>query len=1137
MNPSRATLRILAAIALGVALAATAPYMAAQPTPADSPPAGPDIVRVAPPTGEREADRASILTALAQVTAGGTVKFASGTYLVGNGIQVTTPQITLLGHADGTTLRGCALDEFSDLRSLAGNCNGLELLAGHQTVRGLTFEYAYAGVYLGCCMREQGTVRTVGGDLVEGNTFRTGYGVLVESAWTEPAVIRGNRFVNTFHAVGINGSAVHVLDNDFSVPEPERVLIAGFPSEAVYIAPSRRIEGGPVPTCTGNVVAGNRIDGTPMGIEMNVWEADTSCHGNVIRDNRIAVAPARVPEWSSIPAGDDSRIVYGVPIALNDYATEGEDADGADGAAKRVSENLIERNRIIGGPGPAIQLHGASGNRIINNSISGVRLRGTYPGDTFSRPPPGPDANGAGIWISRGSDENEILGNVFDDVAGDTIVLEGDRNRVETRSTSDSVHDVGSANRVIGRALPVPATDPVDTTASWRSMGFADEAAAVRDTIRYSVIIEGHRKGERRVWREGRDIWRYKYIGRAYDSYHSPGSERLVLSDDGRPVRLETSLLDVGAPGTTWEERFELSDGRASWSMFEQAASGSRLVEQGDHDVTGAAYYDAMLRIHDVGVLARALLQQPDGMLPLLPDGEARIKPLGSRVVEADGGSLAVRRYAIHGLMLRPVYVWLDEKGATFADEWSILAGWEAAFPELRSEMEAALADHHRRLARDLVPPARERPLVIRGARLFDPRTHEVREGTTIVIEANGIWAVGADEDLAVPPGAEVIDAAGKMVLPGLWDMHAHHGIPSPDLELDAPMNLAAGVTTARDLGSHTEQILALRERIDAGAAVGTRLVLAGFIDGPSGRPSGVLVGSAEEANAVVDGFAELGYAQIKIYQEMPPELVPVLVERAKHHGMRVSGHVPNGMSAWAVVQSGFDEIQHLTQVVGNLGPVPNPVEDLDAFYDWWTALTPDSEVVRSFIALLASRNVALDPTLSGFMWWCTSPAWVGEIAERLPPAPRRRFLLYSSLWQCLDHPRLEEAVTNIHGFVRAAHEAGVAVLPGTDYIAGLGLHAEFIEYVRAGIPAPEVLTLATLGAARVMGMDDELGSVEPGKLADLILVDGDPTTDISDIRRVVLVIKDGRVYDPAAIYRALGIRPCCEAEMPGVRP
>jgi imidazolonepropionase-like amidohydrolase len=123
-----------------------------------------------------------------------------------------------------------------------------------------------------------------------------------------------------------------------------------------------------------------------------------------------------------------------------------------------------------------------------------------------------------------------------------------------------------------------------------------------------------------------------------------------------------------------------------------------------------------------------------------------------------------------------------------------------------------------------------------------------------------------------------------------------------------------------------------------------------------------------------------------------------------------------------------------------------------------------------------------------------------------------------------------DEIVASGPDLVRALHEAGVPLVLGTDApIGGFELHREMELFVRAGIPAPDVLQIATLGAARAMGMEDELGSLEPGKLADLILVDGDPTQDIRDIRRVMRVVKDGRVYDPAALYRALGIRPCCD--------
>lgn len=414
-----------------------------------------EVVHVAPPTGDRETDRASIQAAVEQVEPGGTIQFAPGTYLIGAGIRIQVARLTLRGHPQGTTLRGCDPDEFATyvLSELGDNCDGLRLLAGHQSVHDLTFEYAFTGLLLGLLWETGGAHRTEGGDRIMNNTFRTGKGVLLDGDWPEPSVIQNNRFINNYHAVNIFGATGHVLDNHFSVPEPERVPIAGFPDEAVRIFPRVREAGDTLPAvCGRNVVAGNRIEGALIGIEIRVREADTSCEGNVIRDNWIAVTPARVPEWSDYGAPDDSRLVYGVALALNDLAAEGSGAE-SDAAAPRISGNVIEGNRIIRGSGPAIQLYGAAGNRIVDNTITGVRLRETYPGHTLYFPPPGTDANGSGIWISHGSDDNEILGNTFEDIASYALVIEGDSNRVTVRDASDSVRDLGRGNRVSGRDL------------------------------------------------------------------------------------------------------------------------------------------------------------------------------------------------------------------------------------------------------------------------------------------------------------------------------------------------------------------------------------------------------------------------------------------------------------------------------------------------------------------------------------------------------------------------------------------------------------------------------------------------------------------------------------------------------------
>jgi proline-specific peptidase len=424
-------------------------------------PAAVDTVHVAPPTG-KAVDRASILAALEQVRPGGTVQFAAGTYLVGDGVRVTTPRVTLLGHHDGTTLRGCDPELITDLRFLAFNCNGLQLEAGQQAVRDITFEHAYAGVYLGPGMGDTRQDIRDGGDRVEGNTFRTGYGIIVEGDWADPSIIRGNRFINTFHGIGISGGTVHLLENHFAVPQPELAPIAGFPSDAVMISPRRRPPGDTLAaTCGRNVVAGNHIEGSPYGIQIAVNQPGSSCRGTVIRDNTIEVRRVRSAAPDRLPAGfgwsDESDSTFvGVPIVLHNYTGT---TDSAASAAESgvIEDNVIEGNRIIGAEGPGMHLHYASRNRIVNNEFSGIRLRDPFPGHTIDRPEPGRAGNGVAIWVSPGSDENEIIGNTFEGIASHAIVLEGDRNRVETRSGGGTVRDLGTDNWVELEVVQVAA--------------------------------------------------------------------------------------------------------------------------------------------------------------------------------------------------------------------------------------------------------------------------------------------------------------------------------------------------------------------------------------------------------------------------------------------------------------------------------------------------------------------------------------------------------------------------------------------------------------------------------------------------------------------------------------------------------
>jgi proline iminopeptidase len=385
-----------------------------------------EVVHVAAPTGVREADRASILAALDEVRPGGIVRFAPGTYLIGGEIiRVTVPRVTLLGHAEGTTLRGCDPGEFStqDPFEFGNNCNGLELAGGWQIVRGFTFEHAFWALHVGCCWdgfpHFQGGE---GGHLIEGNTFSNSSSALrVHGFWSEPTVVRNNRFLDNWHSVAIYGNTVHLLDNDISAPRPEEVPGFGFPADAIGIfqpaSLHESVQGAPR-TCENNVVAGNRIDGITEGI-MVAADEEISCRNNIIRDNTIVIRrarPAAIPGFIRVHDETDATVV-GVPLALR----------GA------VEDNLIEGNVIRGAEGLGIEIRRASRNRIVNNTVTGVVRREPFPGNTLSGVPVlGGDplawgtSNGAGIWISPGSEGNSLEGNVFEGIAGASVVREGE---------------------------------------------------------------------------------------------------------------------------------------------------------------------------------------------------------------------------------------------------------------------------------------------------------------------------------------------------------------------------------------------------------------------------------------------------------------------------------------------------------------------------------------------------------------------------------------------------------------------------------------------------------------------------------------------------------------------------------------
>ena len=648
--------------------------------------------------------------------------------------------------------------------------------------------------------------------------------------------------------------------------------------------------------------------------------------------------------------------------------------------------------------------------------------------------------------------------------------------------------------------------------------------ALAQQETRYTVILVGNRAGSQTstVRPDGTREFAYEYNDRGRGPKYRT---TIKLDAAGLPVSLDTAGNDyLKAPVA---EVYTFEGGVARWK---------NSAEAGEKRLAANAFYNSMNGAPgEFALLARALLKAPGGRLPLLPEGEASIRRTGELALQNGGGTRRVVSYEISGLGFTPSTIWLGEDGDFFASVSAWLSvvreGFEASVPELLKRQDELEASRTAALAHAL---ARKpgRPLAFTNANLFDSETGRTIPNTTVVVEGNRIKAVGRDGKVSVPKNAEVVDVRGRTLMPGLWDMHVHIG---PN---DGLMHVAAGVTSVRDMGNDIDTLLALKGRIETGEEIGPRIAaMAGLMDGrgPYAGPTKVLVDTEEEARAAVDNFARLGYAQIKIYSSIKPELVPTLVKLAHAKGLRVSGHVPAFMSAEEFVRAGADEFQHINFFVLNflfdeVKDTRTPVR-FTAVADRAATLDLSSPRVRSFVRLLKERRTVIDPTVNVFESMFTDragriPEAYAPVAERLPPQVRRYLLAGGLPVPEGKDERYRESAKALLKMIKMLYDSGITLVAGTDAAPGFALHRELELYAEAGIPAGEVLRIATLGAARVAKRDGELGSVAPGKLADLIVVDGDPSRRISDIRRVTLVVKDGNVYDTAALYKSIGVRP-----------
>ena len=635
-----------------------------------------------------------------------------------------------------------------------------------------------------------------------------------------------------------------------------------------------------------------------------------------------------------------------------------------------------------------------------------------------------------------------------------------------------------------------------------------------------------------------------KESGYSESTYSDDGTVRnhYEYNDRGRGPKLD-SVYKVGADGIPTSVEIRGNDYMKGKVDETYTRSGDEVqwknsAENEKRSVSGASFYLGLdAAPEEYVLLMRALLKAPNQTLKLLPDGEARIEKLATVKVKGKGkaGAKNVSLYAVHGVSLTPAYTWLDDEQRFFADAGSWFAtvreGYEEALPTLSKRQEA----EEQRLAQTrakALTTLLTRPLAITNARVFDPIVASVVDGATVVVDKGRIVAVG--KDAAVPAGAETLDAQGKFLMPGLWDMHVHFAG-----EANGALYLASGITSVRDLANDPDKLAARIKAIEAGTDIGPRIIKAGIIDGPGpfAGPTKALADNEAQAQAIVDEYARTGYEQIKIYSSIKPELMPAIARMAHAKGLRVSGHVPAFMTARQFVENGADEIQHANMLMLNF--LFDKVQDTRsparfvAIGEYGAGIDLSSPEVRDFVDLLKRKDIVLDPTLCTFEdMFLGRPGLPGPgydaIIDRLPVTWQRS--VRSGAGGLPIKPGQEalyrKGYQKMIDFVGLLYRSGVRIVPGTDGLAGLTLPRELELYVAAGIPPKDVLRLATVESAKVMKRDDHLGRVASGYVADLILIDGDPTLNIGDVRKVRTVIRGDRRYDSAALYRAVQIKP-----------
>src|SRR5215469_1695671 len=427
--------------------------------------------------------------------------------------------------------------------------------------------------------------------------------------------------------------------------------------------------------------------------------------------------------------------------------------------------------------------------------------------------------------------------------------------------------------------------------------------------------------------------------------------------------------------------------------------------------------------------------------------------------------------------------------------------------------------------------------LVLRGGTLVDVASGKEISDSVIVMRGDRIEQVGSGST-AIPGGAQIIDAKGNWIIPGLIDSHAH--AENPD-ETPFSLYLANGVTTIRNPGGNITVLRLTRDRLSRGELIGPRLFFSGpLLDGmpPVWPAMSLLVDTPERARSAVNFLADEGADFVKVYNNVKEPELRAIIAAAKERGLPVAGHIPRSMTMTRAVELGMTRLEHI-RVTGRemlsadeaakIDPLPLGTREPML----WQRFDLQSEKMRTLVARLAESKVFLDPTLV-----ISQQTEIPNLeAERNDP--NNQYLSPAAVEEAVKGeknplfdlpPDLQtvaaEAFRKQEQFVGMCNQAGVKIIAGTDgpgigsLLPGFGLHRELELLVESGLSPLQALRAASLTGAEALGKDDRLGTVEPGKFADMVVLDADPLQQIQNLKKIHLVVKGGKTYERDALLQ-----------------